>query len=130
MSECIATTVLASLISALIGVVIGAFIGHWFAVNRDKRKEINDVMDRVRATFEKQANAPSLYREVLTDDVALLRHHMTRRERKKYDECIERYKQANIGGNVFTNPGHEVEYMSPEKASDAALDVVRLLRRR
>ena len=109
----------------------GALIGHRLALGRDKRKEINEVLDRIRAGFEGQADDPYPRREVLTDDVGLLRHHLSRRQKKTYDPRIEDYKLATGNESVWLyDELHNPSYKNPEIVAQAARDILLLLKRR
>ena len=108
----------------------GALLGHWLSIGRDKRKEFNELADTIRSRFEKQAANPSIYNKTLADDVALLRHHMTRKKQQKYDKAIENYKAAIGEANHSFNAAHEVFYTNKELVAQAAQAIVNFLPRR
>ncbi len=128
MSECVTPTI----ISGLCGVLIGAIIGHFLALNREKRKEINEVLDRIRGPFEDQSGTPNPLRVVLTDDIYLLRHHLSCRQRKEYDHRICAYKAAASESNLTSNEQrmHQAIYKNPEIVAQTARDVLQILKRR
>lgn len=127
MNDCITPTIIAG----LCGVLVGALIGHRLALGRDKRAEINEVLDRIRGPFEDQANSPYPLREVLTADVGLLRHHLSRWHRSKYDKCIEGYKAATGDYTIWQyDELHNPSYKNPELVAQSAREVLQHLKRR
>ena len=111
---------------------VGMLVGHRFALGRDKRKEINEVLDKIRGPFEGQASDPQPLRDVLNSEVGLLRHHLSRRQRKKYDQCIENYKAASGESNLTSDElqTNQTVYKNPEIVAQAAREILPLLKRR
>ena len=107
----------------------GALTSHWLAIGRDKRKEFNEIADKIILQWADQAADPTPYRTVLTDDATLLRRHFSHWKRKKYEQVLDEYETAHGDSNQVELPGKVWEYKDKQRVANAVLAVVKLLKR-
>lgn len=100
-------------ITHLLSFLAGAFVGHRLAISRDKRKEINEVAQRLRAVLIKERGHLSPMAAGATEiDLDALRSHLHLWQRRRFDAAVQRYqqtKQAELaqdacGGALYRNP--------------------------
>ena len=90
-------TYLSHLLTFLLGLLTG-YVGHRFSLRRERRREFNEVADRLFLAFDAQERDPSPLRRLPTDDMRLVRRHLGWYRRWHYDRAMERYQQATGEG--------------------------------
>lgn len=114
----------------LVTFLAGLIIGHWFAIHRDRRKEFNEVTDRIILKLADQAAEPSVYKQVLPDDIYLLGRHFNWWQRKKYNKALDNYEAALSDSNQIENPGKVWAYKNKEMVVTATRELMKLMHRR
>lgn len=97
----------------LLTFLFGLVLGHRFALGRDKRKEWNDVVDRVRVQLVKSLNYPPHLKvdrasmDALTQVAATISTKRGLQGRieghlRRHSELASAYQQDNTGGIFYT----------------------------
>jgi hypothetical protein len=104
-----------ALLWTTLGFLVGALIGHYFALGRDKRKEFNEIADRVRLQLRReQSDIRAAARWAKSDDLNLLgdmAHPLRRRSFRKavaeYQETYQQHTEADsYGQRHYTRTDH------------------------
>ena len=111
-----------SLISLVAGLVIGARLNYWNALELARRKEFNDVVERVRPVLEKELIELNPFSKTPeASDLNLLKHKLRRREREGYSKAVLDYKKARSSDTRIIPDTTAFEY-SDEKIIVAAIN--------
>jgi len=107
----------------------GLLLGHWLSLGRDKRKEFNEVAQRVRAVFLGERESPSPYRKpVSSEDIDLFTQVLPTWKRQGFRRALGRYNQAKKSAETQNECG-EVLYSSTDAIKEAAEHVLSYTKR-
>jgi hypothetical protein len=80
---------------AIVGILLGTLLTHRFSLSRDRRKEFNEVAQRIRSPLLKEHADPSPYRKVFSaDDIDLFLQALPFWRRHSFRAALEKYEQA------------------------------------
>lgn len=110
---------------------IGFFFGHRIALSRDKRKEYNEIADRIYLALKKE-------RERLEapiggpneDDFRLFSRHLGFFERKSFESNYNRYKSVKTGGNTYIDSFGQQFYLNEVLVRNAIDKLTKNVKRR
>ena len=109
-----------SLLSLLLGLVIGAQLNYVNALRLARRKELIDVIERVRPILERELTemSPSSNRPE-PSDLSLIGRKLPRRKRDGYSEAVLRYKNSRESHTVLDEDTMGFEYADEKQVEDA-----------
>lgn len=83
--------------------IAGLVFGNWLAIGRDKRKEFNDVADKVYLALKKQKERVKESDAVISgpddDDLERLKRILSIFKKKRFVKCINRYRAVTSSDN-------------------------------
>jgi len=83
-----------SLSWSILSFLLGTVFGHWLSLNRDRRKEFNELADKIFLDFGTQATAPTPFKGLPFDEIILLRRHMGWLQRSRFDAAVSHYEKT------------------------------------
>lgn len=89
----------------IVGFLAGTLVGNYFSIERDRRKEFNEIINPIYFRMKSQIEAGLLSIEDF--DIDVIEHHMPWYQRWYFRNCAERYKKSRIGVTEYI-PGGEV----------------------
>jgi hypothetical protein len=119
-----------SVVSFPLGVFLGLFLGHRLTLRRDRRREVVDLADRLFLRLESIEQFPDPSRHSLGRTAILLRRHLGRYRRWRYDRALARYNQATSRDNQERDTLGQVWYSDEAKVRQAARTLKKVLHRR
>jgi hypothetical protein len=112
-------TLPASLLWSALSFFGGLILGHWLAIGRDKRKELNEVSEAVYLALEKEKKGhgkPSpLIGGPLNEDFLRLRRSLPWWSRRGFEKALTRYRASRTGPAQVTNSTGDVSYRDPDQ---------------
>jgi hypothetical protein len=80
---------------AIVGTLLGALLNHRFSLSRDRRKEFNEVAQRIRSILLKEHVDQSPYQKPISvEDVDLFLQLLWPWKRRGFNAALEKYGQA------------------------------------
>lgn len=111
-----------SLISLILGLLIGAHLNYWNALKLARRKEFNDIAERVRPLLEKELIERNPFSEKpKASDLYLIRSKMRWWRKDGYGKAVLSYEQAHKGDTKIIEGALAFEY-SDEKPIEVAIN--------
>ena len=108
----------------------GLLIGHRLTLGREKRKEFNEVAQRVRSVLLSECERPSPYSKFISrDDMDLFIQVLPPLKRRGFNRALERYYQAIREAQSRGVTG-EVLYTNTDAIKEAAQDLVTYTKRK
>lgn len=109
-----------SLFTLLLGLVIGAQLNYVNALRLARRKELIDVIERVRPILEGELTemSPSS-KKPEPSDLNLIGRKLPRRKRDGYSEAVLRYKNGRDSHTVLNEETMGFEYADEKQVEDA-----------
>jgi hypothetical protein len=109
--------------------LIGFLIGNRFALNRDKRKEFNNLIEPLRHDLIGVKNHPnSKIQESWMITVALIREKLPIWKRKGFDKAIKNYNKSRSDENMERDNMGGFTYKDTTRIVDAANEFLRYLK--
>lgn len=113
----------------LIWGLIGFLIGNRFALDRDKRKEFNKLIEPLRHDFIGVKNNPnSKIQGSWMITVALIREKLPIWKRKCFDKAVENYNKSKSDENIERDNMGGFTYKDTARIVDAANELLRYLK--
>jgi hypothetical protein len=116
----------------LFGVVwglVGFLIGNRFALNRDKRKEFNNLIEQLRHDLIGVINHPNArIKGSWMITVALIREKLSVWKRKGFDKAVENFNKSRGNENIERDNLGGFTYKDTARISDAANALLRYLK--
>jgi hypothetical protein len=109
--------------------LVGFLIGNRFALNRDKRKEFNNLIEPLRHDLIGVKNHPnSGIKGGWMITVALIREKLPIWKRKGFDEAVENFNKSKGDENIERDNMGGFTYKDTARIVDAANDFLRYLK--
>ncbi|MCX5804169.1 MAG: hypothetical protein NTU69_11680 [Proteobacteria bacterium] len=109
--------------------LIGFLIGNRFALDRDKRKEFNNLIEPLRHDLIGIKNHPnSKIQGGWMITVALIREKLPIRKRKGFDKAVENYNKSKSDENIERDNMGGFTYKDTTRIVDAANELLRYLK--
>lgn len=100
--------------------LIGFLIGNRFALNRDKRKEFNNLIEPLRHDLIGVRNHPSSgIKGSWMITVTLIREKLPIWKRKGFEKAVENYKKSKSEENIIRDNCGGFSYKDTEQIVDA-----------
>jgi hypothetical protein len=113
----------------LVGGLIGFLIGNRFALDRDKRKEFNNLIEPLRHDLIGVKNHPnSKIQGSWMITVALIREKLPIWKRKGFDKAVENYNKSKSDENIERDNMGGFTYKDTKRIVDAANLFLRYLK--
>jgi hypothetical protein len=119
-----------SLSWSVISFILGTAFGHWLSLHRDKRKEFNDLADKIFLQFGRQATDPAPLTTMPGDDVRLLRRRMWWLERIRFDAAVDNYEKIASKQKTKSDGMGLIRYVDDTEIKKAAARVCKFLHRK
>ncbi|MBD5779934.1 hypothetical protein IEN85_10580 [Pelagicoccus sp. NFK12] len=110
---------------------IGFFFGHRIALSRDKRKEYNEIADRIylalckeKERLEAPISGPN------EDDFRLFSRHLSLLERKDYEKNYDSYLSTKRGGNTYIDEFGQQFYLNEVLVKNAIDKLIENVKRK
>ena len=115
---------------AIVGFLAGTLVGNYFSIERDRRKEFNEIVGPLYFKMKSQIEARFHYAEDF--DTAVIEHHLPWYQRRTFRNCAERYKQSKNGVSEYQPSTSEVtiDEAAKSKMLKSASDVLYYLKPR
>lgn len=115
---------------AIVGFLAGTLVGNYFSIERDRRKEFNEIVSPVYFKMKSQIEAKLHYAEDF--DATVIEHHLPWYQRRSFRHRAERYKQSKNGVSEYhPNTGEvTIDEAAKSKMLKSASDVLYYLRPR
>lgn len=114
------------MIDIIINIVLfftGLFLGNGLAIGRDKRKEFNEIADKVHLDLKREADKllnSNVITTGLTDvEIEKLRRRISFFKRKGFDLAIAKYKEVKSSSDKKKSPSGQVLYVETEDVIEA-----------
>ena len=91
---------------AIVGFLAGTLVENYFSIERDRRKEFNEIVDPIYFKMKSQIEARFHYAEDF--DATVIRHHLAWYQRRTFRNCAERYNQSKNGVSKYQPSTGEV----------------------
>jgi len=115
----------------IVGALIGYLVANRFAIDRDRRKEFNGLIEPVRLMLLNARNYPtSNLNESIYITFALVREKLPFWKRKGFDRAIEDYKKSKSDENREPNGMGGFSYKDTAKIIYAIDDLLEILKPR
>jgi len=109
--------------------LIGFLIGNRFAINRDKRKEFNDLIEPLRHDLIGVKNNPgSSIMGSWMITVTLIREKLPLWKRKGFDRAVDNFNSSKSEGNIIRDGYGSFEYKDTTRVIDAANEFLKYLK--
>lgn len=118
-----------SVVGFPLGLFLGLFLGHRLTLRRDRRREFNDLADRLFVRLDSIERFPDPSRHSLGNTGILLRRHLGRYRRWRYNRALARYNQAISRDNQYHDALGQVWYTDEEKIRQAVRTLKKVLHR-
>ena len=120
-----------SLAFTFIGVLIGYLVGNRLAIDRDRRREFNALIEPIRADLLGIRNHPgSGLKGAWMITFTLIRERLPFWKRKDFDIAIENYKKSKGADNQERDTMGGFTYKDTEMIVHAVNDLLRFLKPR
>lgn len=115
---------------AIVGFLAGTLVGNYFSIERDRRKEFNEIVGPLYFKMKSQIEARLHYAEDF--DAAVIEHHLAWYQRRTFRNCAERYKQSKNDVSEYQPSTGEVaiDEAAKSKMLKCASDVLYYLKPR
>ena len=113
----------------IVGLLIGSFIGHWFALGRERRKEYNELADKLFIKVDVKVNEADAGRLRNEDtDIKLIRRRMGWFKKRMFDRAMTHYLEAT--GDTYPDD-HGVPLLTdPTRVTATLQDIAKCLGRK
>lgn len=114
---------------SLLIALVSAFVGYRFALNRERRKEFNELADRLFLNVDvelKETSAHNFY--IIDADIKLIRRRMGRLKRRTFDRALECYHVA--ASDTYQDRGGQVYYSNPVNVNESLKAIAKCLNRK
>lgn len=109
-----------SVFTLVLGLLIGARLNYRNALQLAQRKELIDVIERVRPMLEKELTELSPFsKKPDLSDINLIGRKLPRRRRDGYSEAVLRYKNGRESRTVLDEGTMGFEYADEKQVEDA-----------
>ena len=106
------------ILSGILGLLIGGLLGHWLAMNRDRRREFNQVAAPAvqhLLDLEEQLRTGLLWTQVDEDLICKVRPYLSERKRNRLETLLANYRSA-------LDSAHPVRVESPWQGPERLTD--------
>lgn len=109
----------------LIGVLIGYLVGNRLAIDRDRRREFNNLIEPIRlALLNARKNPTSDYKDLNDIKFALVCEKLHFWQRKSFDRAVENYKKSKNDDNRDRDAMGGFSYKDTESIVHAVDDLL------
>lgn len=122
------------LIVNIILFLAGLIIGNWLAIGRDKRKEFNQIADKVCLALKKQKQRVEENSAVVTrpeeNDLEKLKRRISIFKKKSFEESLNRYIDATSSKNWKQDEYGQPFYKDSQKVIQSIEDLLSYTKRK
>jgi len=121
--------IIQQILLSIFSILVGGFIGYRFALNNERRKEFNEIADRLILNVDVEVKAGSAHHfSINKQDIKLIRRRMRYLQRRAFDRAVADFDRINAQ-TLSDNVG-QVYYKDPDGVNRALRMIARCLRRK
>lgn len=114
---------------SLFGILVGGIIGYRFALRNERRKEYNEIADRLFLNVDVKVTAGSGHHfGINKQDIRLIRRRMGFVQRRLFDKALAEFDL--IAAKTRQDDVGQVFYKDPEGVNKALKKIAKCLRRK
>lgn len=114
---------------ALFSILVGGIIGYRFALHNERRKEFNEIADRLFLNVDVKVVAASGHHFAIDrQDVKLIRRRMGFMQRRSFDRALAEFDK--VATHTVTDTVGQVYYEDPEGVNRTLAEIAKCLCRK
>ena len=111
--------------------LIGFLIGNRFALDRDKRREFNKIIEPIRTILLEEKIGRGFFAFAIKDiDILKLREVLPFWKRRRFDIAVEKYKKSKSGENIEWNSTGGVGFKNTEIIVHAINNLLKFIKKK
>lgn len=113
----------------MVGALLGAWASHRFSDSRDRRKELNEITEKIFIALTKEKANPAAMWNISEIDFAILRRRLPFWRRRSLDKYVK-YYYGSKENNRHKNPNGSVSYHDTTSIVSAIDELLKFTDRR